>query len=78
MTETRRVIVTQNNAAGKSTVLEDMQVEASGVGVFNFWQTFPGRSPDDVAGRAAPSFTFFPKPAERNFACSQFRRGMPP
>jgi hypothetical protein len=60
MTETRRVIVTQNNAAGKSTVLEDLQVQASGVGVFNFWQTFPNRAPDDVSGRAAPSFTFFP------------------
>jgi len=59
MTETRRVIVTQNNAAGKSTVLEDLQVEPYGVGVFNFWQTFQDRAPDDLSGRG-PFFKFFP------------------
>ena len=60
MTEKRRVIVTENGPTGKSTVLEDKQIELSGAGVFNFWQTFPDRSPDDVTGRGAHSFTFFP------------------
>lgn len=60
MSEKRRVIVTQNNGAGKSTVLEDLQVEPSGVGVFNLWQTFRDRAPDDVSGRGSPAFTFFP------------------
>ena len=36
MTEKRRVIVTQNDSAGKSSVLEDLQLEPYGVGVFNF------------------------------------------
>jgi naringenin degradation protein FdeH len=60
MSETRRVIVTQNNAAGKSSVLEDRLVESSSVGVFNFWETRRGRDADDVAGRGASSFPFFP------------------
>jgi hypothetical protein len=60
MTETRRVIVTQNGPTGKSAVLEDKAVEISGVGVFNFWQTSADRPPDHVSGRGAPSFTFFP------------------
>jgi naringenin degradation protein FdeH len=59
MTDTRRVIVTENNAAGKSTVLKDKQVERSGVGVFNFWQTFSSRAPDDVSGQRE-EFKFFP------------------
>ena len=59
MTEKRRVIVTQNDSAGKSSVLEDLQLEPYGVGVFNFWQTFQDRSPDDLSGRG-PSFKFFP------------------
>jgi hypothetical protein len=67
MSETRRVIVTQNNAAGKSSVLEDRQVEASTVGVFNFWETRRGRDPDDVAGRGASSFTFFPEAGGTQF-----------
>lgn len=41
-------------------MLEDKQIELSGAGVFNFWQTFSDRSPDDVTGRGAHSFTFFP------------------
>jgi hypothetical protein len=67
MSETRRVIVTQNNAAGKSSVLEDRQVESSGVGVFNFWETRGGRDPDDLAGRGSPSFTFFPDAGGTHF-----------
>ena len=59
MTEKRRVIVTQNDSAGKSSVLEDLQLEPYGVGVLNFWQTFQDRSPDDLSGRG-PSFKFFP------------------
>jgi hypothetical protein len=59
MPETRRVIVTQNNAAGKSSVLEDVQLELYGVGVYNFWQTFADRPPDDLSGRG-PAFKFFP------------------
>lgn len=66
MTEKRRVIVTQNDSAGKSSVLEDLQVEPYGVGVFNFWQTFPDRSPDDVSGRG-PAFKFFPDPGGTQF-----------
>lgn len=67
MSETRRVIVTQNNAAGKSSVLEDRQVESSGVGVFNFWETLGGRDPDDLAGRGSSSFTFFPDAGGTHF-----------
>jgi hypothetical protein len=67
MSETRRVIVTQNNAAGKSSVLEDRQVEPSSVGVFNFWETRRGRDPNDVVGRGAPSFTFFPEAGGTQF-----------
>jgi hypothetical protein len=59
MLGTRRVIVTQDNAVGKSTVQEEVQVEASAVGVYNFWQTFAGHSPDDLAARKMP-FKFFP------------------
>jgi naringenin degradation protein FdeH len=66
MTEKRRVIVTQNDSAGRSSVLEDVQMDLYGVGVFNFWQTFPGRSPDDVLGRG-PSFAFFPEPGGTQF-----------
>jgi hypothetical protein len=66
MTEKRRVIVTQNDSAGRSSVLEDVQMDLYGVGVFNFWQTLPGRPPDDVSGRG-PSFTFFPEPGGTQF-----------
>ena len=66
MTEKRRVIVTQNDSAGKSSVLEDLQMEPYGVGVFNFWQTFLDRSPDDLSGRG-PSFKFFPNPGATQF-----------
>ena len=66
MTEKRRVIVTQNDSAGKSSVLEDRQIELYGVGVFNFWQTLPDRPPDDVSGRG-PAFKFFPAPCGTQF-----------
>jgi len=66
MTEKRRVIVTQNDSAGRSSVLEDVQMDLFGVGVFNFWQTFPDRSPDDLSGRG-PDFKFFPKPGGTQF-----------
>jgi hypothetical protein len=66
MTETRRVIVTENSASGKSAVLEDVQVELSGVGVFNFWETLPGRPPDEVAD-SGRSFKFFPAPGGTQF-----------
>lgn len=77
MTEKRRVIVTENGPTGKSAVLEDKQIELSGAGVFNFWQTFPGRSPDDVTGQGLHLSRSFLMPAGRNFACLRFRRQMP-
>jgi hypothetical protein len=60
--EPRRVIITQNNAAGKSSVLSDKQVDISGVGVFDFWQTFGTIAPDDLSGLAGSGrpFPFFP------------------
>lgn len=67
MNEKRRVIVTQNGPNGKSAVLEDREVELSGFGVFNFWQTLPDRRPDDTSGRGAPSFTFFPEEGGTQF-----------
>jgi hypothetical protein len=66
MTETRRVIVTKNNVSGKSTVLEDAQVELSGVGVFDFWETVADRRPDDPSGHDR-SFKFFPEPGGTQF-----------
>ena len=66
MTEKRRVIVTQNDSAGRSSVLEDVQMDLFGVGVFNFWQTFPDRFPDDLSGRG-PDFKFFPEPGATQF-----------
>jgi hypothetical protein len=49
MTETHRVVVTGNDKSGKSQVLEDSQVGASGPGNFNFWQTVQATSPLDIS-----------------------------
>ena len=57
MAETRRVIVTGNNTAGKSIVIEDVHVGMSGPGNFDFWQTEAETSPlDGAIGRAAMKF----------------------
>jgi hypothetical protein len=60
MEETRRVIITQNNAAGRSSVLADKQVKANPIGSFDFWQTAAGVAPDDPGPSSAGSFSFFP------------------
>ena len=57
MAETHRVIVTGNNAAGKSIVLDDIQAAMTGPGNFDFMQTRAGASPLDIAtGRSAMKF----------------------
>ena len=40
MPGTQRVLITQNNAEGRSTILADKNLEASSIGVFNLWQTY--------------------------------------
>jgi hypothetical protein len=66
MKETRRVVITQVNTKGRSSLLAEKHVERSGVGVFNFWQTFPDRSPDDALGLDS-EFKFFPEAGGTHF-----------
>jgi hypothetical protein len=59
MEETHRVIVTGNNAAGKSIVVEDIHAEMNGPGNFDFWQTKAGSSLQDISIGRSP-MRFFP------------------
>jgi hypothetical protein len=66
MSQSRRVIITGTNKAGKSVVVEDAQATLAGPGNFDFWQTSPGQSPHDMAfGRAA--MKFYPQPGGTMF-----------
>jgi hypothetical protein len=64
--ETRRVIITDETADGKSRVLEDRNVGMFGPGVFNFWQTLPNRRADDMSIQNAEA-SFFPPPGGTQF-----------
>jgi hypothetical protein len=66
MSQTRRVIVTGTNKAGKSVVVEDARAAVHGPGNFDFWQTQPGQSPHDVSFGRAP-MKFFPAPGGTMF-----------
>jgi len=66
MSQTRRVIVTGTNKAGKSIVVEDARAAVHGPGNFDFWQTQPGQSPHDVSFGRAP-MKFFPAPGGTMF-----------
>ena len=79
MKETRRVVITQVNTKGRSCLLAEKHVERSGVGVFNFWQTFPDRPPDGALGLDS-EFKFFPEePGGRNSSSfSSRQRILPP
>jgi mannose-6-phosphate isomerase-like protein (cupin superfamily) len=66
MAESHRVIVTGNNKAGKSVVIEDARSTLVGAGNFDFWQTKPGRSLHDVSIGRAP-MKFFPEPGGTMF-----------
>jgi mannose-6-phosphate isomerase-like protein (cupin superfamily) len=60
MTQTRRVIITGVNQAGKSVVVEDAETEMVGPGNFDFWQTTAGQSPHDLLIGRSP-LKFFPQ-----------------
>lgn len=66
MAQTHRVIVTGNNAAGKSIVVEDAHVGVTGPGNFDFWQTRPGALPHDISAGRSP-MKFFPAPGGTMF-----------
>ena len=66
MSQSRRVIVTGMNTAGKSVVIEDAQTTLAGPGNFDFWQTKPGQSPHDTSFGRAP-MRFYPEPGGTMF-----------
>jgi len=66
MAESRRVIVTGTNKAGKSVVVEEAHATMTGPGNFDFWQTRPGQSPHDVTFGRSP-MKFFPTPGGSMF-----------
>jgi hypothetical protein len=59
-----RRLVTGNDAAGRSVVIDDSEIaETGGAGNFNFWMTGPG----DIAPMLPASFPFFPRSGETIF-----------
>jgi len=66
MAETHRVIVTGTNKSGKSVVVEEAHASMVGPGNFDFWQTKPGQSPQDLATGRSP-LKFFPAPGGTMF-----------
>lgn len=66
MAPSHRLIVTGNNKAGKSVVVEEAHVAMTGPGNFDFWQTKDGGSPSDIAIGRSP-MQFFPQPGGTMF-----------
>ena len=66
MAESHRVIVTGANKAGRSVVVEETFASLTGPGNFDFWQTAPGQSPNDVSFGRSP-MKFFPAPGGTMF-----------
>src|ERR1700733_4831418 len=66
MSESRRVIITGTNKAGKSVVTEDVHAALTGPGNFDFWQTKPGQSPHDLSFGRSP-MKFYPQPGGTMF-----------
>lgn len=66
MAETRRVVVTGVNKAGKSVVVEDSEIGVIGAGNFDFWQTKPGQPVHDLTFGRAP-MKFFPETGGTQF-----------
>src|SRR5579871_2535091 len=64
MPPTRRRLVTGNNAAGRSVVVDDREItETGGAGNFNFWMTGPG----GAESLPPAAFPFFPRGGETIF-----------
>jgi mannose-6-phosphate isomerase-like protein (cupin superfamily) len=66
MAESRRLIVTGTNKAGKSVVVEETRTAMTGPGNFDFWQTKPDQSPHDLGFGRSP-MKFFPAPGGSMF-----------
>jgi hypothetical protein len=66
MSQSHRVIVTGVNGAGKSVVAEEVHATLVDPGNFDFWQTRPGQSPNDLAFGRMP-MKFFPAPGGSMF-----------
>jgi hypothetical protein len=66
MSQSRRVIITGTNKAGKSVVAEDVHAALTGPGNFDFWQTKPGQSPHDLSFGRSP-MKFYPQPGGTMF-----------
>ncbi len=66
MAESHRLIVTGTNKAGKSVVVEEAHTTTTGPGNFDFWQTNPDQSPQDLGFGRSP-MKFFPAPGGSMF-----------
>jgi hypothetical protein len=66
MPQSRRVIITGTNKAGKSVVAENVHAPPTGPGNFDFWQTKPGQSPHDLSFGRSP-MKFYPQPGGTMF-----------
>jgi hypothetical protein len=66
MSQSRRVIITGTNKAGKSVVAEDVHAALTGPGNFDFWQTKPSQSPHDLSFGRSP-MKFYPQPGGTMF-----------
>jgi len=76
MAESRRLIVTGTNRAGKSIIAEETLVSMHGPGNFDFWQSQPGHSPNDLSIGRTPA-KFFPPPGGSIFRLFTIPRADP-
>ena len=66
MSQSRRVIITGTNTAGKSVVADEVHATLTGPGNFDFWQTKAGQAPQDISTGRTP-MAFYPQPGGTMF-----------